>query len=103
MAQFDVYPSKDNSTPYPLFVDIQSELLASLHTRVVIPLTPISLIETKVPDTLCPIFHLEQGEFVLMTQFMSSIPSTALRAPVASLSDFREDIIRATDLLITGV
>ncbi|HID37575.1 MAG TPA: plasmid maintenance protein CcdB [Ghiorsea sp.] len=103
MAQFDVYASKDNNTAYPLLVDVQNELLHTLNTRLVIPLTPLTLIESTMPSTLCPILHLEQGDFVLMTQFMSSMPTTALDTPIASISNFHDDIVRAVDLLITGI
>jgi len=46
MKQFDVYTNTDNDTnqAYPYFVDIQTEMLESLSSRVVIPIT------TMLPD-----------------------------------------------------
>jgi hypothetical protein len=42
MGQFSVHSNPDPATRdrFPLFVDIQDELLSFLATRVVIPLTP---------------------------------------------------------------
>ncbi|SON50993.1 CcdB family protein (fragment) [Vibrio tapetis subsp. tapetis] len=41
MSQFTLYQNNDKntSTAYPYFVDVQSELLDTLNTRLVIPLT----------------------------------------------------------------
>lgn len=49
MSQFILYKNLDKNTSkaYPYFVDVQSELLSTLNTRLVIPLTPISLLEKK--------------------------------------------------------
>jgi toxin CcdB len=104
MHQFSLYQNRsDNSLAYPFLVDIQSDLLQSLTTRLVIPLTPRHLFEGKVPISLCPSIQLEEGEFILMTQYMSSIPTSVLTSPVGSLETFRTEIIQAVDLLITGV
>ncbi|HAS8335849.1 TPA: plasmid maintenance protein CcdB, partial [Vibrio vulnificus] len=49
MPQFSLYKNNDKSTStaYPYFVDVQSELLDTLNTRLVIPLTPTRLLEKK--------------------------------------------------------
>ncbi|PVY77590.1 CcdB protein [Tamilnaduibacter salinus] len=46
MAQFDVYanPSKKSRGAYPYLVDIQSEVLTELSTRIVVPLSDRSVI-----------------------------------------------------------
>jgi toxin CcdB len=43
MSQFILYKNLDNNTSkaYPYFVNVQSELLSTLNTRWVIPLTPL--------------------------------------------------------------
>ncbi|MBF4313034.1 plasmid maintenance protein CcdB, partial [Vibrio anguillarum] len=43
MSQFSLYQNNDKSTAtaYPYFVDVQSEMLDTLNTRLVIPLTPV--------------------------------------------------------------
>ncbi|MBE4112240.1 plasmid maintenance protein CcdB, partial [Vibrio parahaemolyticus] len=49
MSQFSLYKNNDKNTAtaYPYFVDVQSELLDTLNTRLVIPLTPTELLEKK--------------------------------------------------------
>jgi toxin CcdB len=105
MSQFMLYKNLDQNTSqaYPYFVDVQSELLSTLNTRLVIPLTPLSLLEKKAPSHLCPTVHLEQGDFVVLTQQMASIPAKILAEPVTDLSPFRDEIIAAIDFLITGI
>ncbi|HBB9961727.1 TPA: CcdB family protein [Vibrio parahaemolyticus] len=105
MSQFSLYKNKDKSTAiaYPYFVDVQSELLDTLNTRLVIPLTPIELLEKKAPSHLCPIIHIDEGDFVILTHQMASVPKKILQEPVNDLSTFRDEIISATDFLITGI
>ncbi len=52
MSQFTLYKNKDKSSTktYPYFVDVQSDLLDNLNTRLVIPLTPIELLDKKKPQ-----------------------------------------------------
>lgn len=105
MSQFSLYQNNDKSTStaYPYFVDVQSELLDTLNTRLVIPLTPVELLDKKAPNHLCPVIHIDQGDFVILTQQMASVPTKILREPVNELSTFRNEIIAAIDFLITGI
>ena len=105
MSQFTLYKNlnKTTATAYPYFVDVQSELLSTLNSRLVIPLTPLELLENKAPSLLCPMIQIEQGDFVMLTQQMASVPTKILAEPVADLSTFRAEIIAAIDFLITGI
>ena len=66
MSQFTLYrnPDKATANTYPFFVDVQSDLLENLNTRLVIPLTPVELIEKKAPSHLCPIIHLDDANAI---------------------------------------
>ncbi|MFT5705342.1 MAG: toxin CcdB [Shewanella sp.] len=105
MSQFALYKNNDKSSAiaYPYFVDVQSELLNTLNTRLVIPLTPVELLEKKAPSHLCPIIDIDKGDFVILTHQMASVPSKILKEPVNDLSAFRNEIIAAIDFLITGI
>lgn len=105
MSQFMLYrnPDKNTSTAYPYFVDVQTELLSALNTRLAIPLTPAELLEKPAPSHLCPTILIEQGNFIALTQLMASVPSKILTEPVADLSSFSDEIISAIDFLITGI
>jgi toxin CcdB len=105
MSQFTLYKNNDKSTAtaYPFFVDVQSELLNTLNTRLVIPLTPFELLENKAPSHLCPTIHVDEGEFVILTHQMASVPSKLLSDPVDDINTLRGEIIAAIDFLITGI
>ncbi|HAS6027047.1 TPA: plasmid maintenance protein CcdB [Vibrio vulnificus] len=105
MPQFSLYKNNDKSTStaYPYFVDVQSELLDTLNTRLVIPLTPTTLLEKKAPSHLCPVIHIDEGDFVILTHQMASVPTKMLKESVNDLSTFRDEIISAIDFLITGI
>lgn len=105
MPQFSLYQNSDKSTAtaYPYFVDVQSEMLDTLNTRLVIPLTPLEMLEKKAPTHLCPVIHIDEGDFVVLTHQMASIPTKILRDPVNELSAFRNEIVAAIDFLITGI
>ena len=105
MSQFSLYQNNDKSTAtaYPSFVDVQSEMLDTLNTRLVIPLTSVEMLEKKAPTHLCPVIHIDEGDFVILTHQMASVPTKILRDPVNDLSTFRNEIIAAIDFLITGI
>ncbi|CCQ10098.1 CcdB toxin protein [Pseudoalteromonas luteoviolacea B = ATCC 29581] len=105
MSQFLLYRNNDknSSTAYPYFVDVQSELLDALNTRLVIPLTSIEMLDKKAPSHLCPVIHIDEGDFVILTHQMASVPTKILKKPINDLSTFRNEIISAIDFLITGI
>jgi toxin CcdB len=57
MGQFAVYRNKNPHTKstFPFLVDVQSDLLESLQTRVVIPLTKVAALAKKPVGTLCSV------------------------------------------------
>lgn len=105
MAQFDVYPnpSKNSKTQYPYLVDIQSGLLTDLATRIVIPLIKHSAFGNQSMRGLTPEISFDDQQLLLMTPQISSVPEKNLRNPVGSLSHFRDQIIAALDLAVTGI
>ena len=78
-------------------------MLDTLNTRLVIPLTSVEMLEKKAPTHLCPVIHIDEGDFVILTHQMASVPTKILRDPVNDLSTFRNEIIAAIDFLITGI
>ncbi len=105
MSQFSLYKNTDKSsaTAYPYFVDVQSEMLDMLNTRLVIPLTPVEMLAKKAPIHLCPLVHIDEGDFVILTHQMASVPTKTLHDPVNELSTYRNEIIAAIEFLVTGI
>lgn len=104
MAQFDVHPNPmaDDQDGFPFVVDVQSDLLAYLNVRVVIPLVRADVADPPLPR-LNPRFVINGKTLVLATTLIGGLPSHALREPIANLADRRAEIIGALDLLITGI
>lgn len=106
MSQFSLYRNENKSSKnvYPYFVDVQNSLLNDLNTRLVIPLSTHSFLDHTAVSKLCPIIVIhEQGNFVLLTHQMTSVPTSILKNHMGSLEDYRYEILSAIDLLLTGI
>lgn len=104
MARFDVFRNsgeRASSTPYLL--DVQSDLLGQLDTRVVIPLRrQPALQEFAFPDDLAPIIQIDGIPCLLETPKMAAVPTGLLRSRVGSLADRHDLIMGAIDRLFHG-
>ncbi|OOO02367.1 MAG: Toxin CcdB [Chromatiales bacterium USCg_Taylor] len=105
MPRFTLYKNKspDTKARIPYLIDVQSNLLGDLETRVVIPVCSSGALKGKVLITLTPTFELEGGTYVMLTPQLAGISKKELGQEVASLSAYRATIIAALDFLITGI
>jgi toxin CcdB len=105
MSQFTVYLNEDDSSndTYPYFIDIQNALLNDLNSRLVIPLSKHSSLKNISAKKLCPVIHVNNDKFVLITNQMTSVPRSILKTEVISLESSRSEIIDAIDFLISGI
>jgi toxin CcdB len=105
MPQFAVYrnPNPDTVADYPLLLDVQSDLIAELGTRVVVPLCPAAAMTGKLLKTLTPVFEVEGQQYVMLTPQLAGIPETRLGTRVGNLAQRRDEILAALDLLTTGI
>jgi toxin CcdB len=101
MAQFDVYRNPRRGA-YPLLLDIQSDLLSALATRVVVPMSPLRRYGSKPITRLNPTARFGRAEYILLFQELASVPVAALGACIESLSRRRAELVAAIDLLFTG-
>jgi toxin CcdB len=99
--QFDLY--RLTRRPAVLVVDIQSALLDTLKTRVVIPLVQRDQAPKKLVGTLNPCLRIDDREFVLMPQLIASIPVSELAQPAGTAIRYRDEIVRAIDTIISGL
>lgn len=99
MARYDIYANADGAG---YFLDVQADLLDSLNTRVVVPLMPIGAAPTPA-QRLNPVFNIQSESYVMVTQFLSAVPTAILKTPVSNLVQFDTKITAALDILITGV
>jgi toxin CcdB len=103
MPQFVLYRNANRQTQnhYPFLLDIQSDFLNALKTRLVIPAAMLT--KHKPISRLNPLFTWEEEQYLLITQEMAAIPSNNLGAQVTNLQALRSDILASIDLLITGI
>jgi len=103
MKQFDLYHNANPRTreAIPLLLDVQSDLLASLNTRMVIPLSRAKGLAGI--NRLMPEVRVGDETLLLLTPQMAGISRRELGEPVGSLAHLRLEIIAAIDLLISGI
>jgi toxin CcdB len=87
---------------FPLLVDVQSELLRDLETRVVIPLVRAPSLTSFPLRYVMPTVQLEGKTYVLMTPQLTGLSRTALGPCTGSLAAHARDISTATDMLFRG-
>lgn len=105
MAQFAVYRNNNpkSKTAIPYVLDVQSELLAELSTRVVIPIYLRKSLNIKSITRLMPEFTIESKKTILMTPQIAGVSRKSLGDFVIDVSSRRDEIIAALDLLLTGI
>jgi len=105
MPQFAVYKNKNAVTRarFPLLLDIQSDLLDPLATRVVVPLAPAGPARTRSMQTLTPSIRVEGKDYLMVTPQLAGIATSELGPVVADVSASRSVIISALDFLIAGI
>ncbi len=105
MAQFDVYRNANPATRarIPYLLDVQSDLLDSLSTRIVVPLCKPDVLSGKPAERLNPVFEVDGRRMVMLTPELAGVSRKTLGERVANLAAERLSIIAALDLAITGI
>lgn len=104
MGQFSVHRNASPATrmAIPYLLDVQSNLIEELGTRVVVPLCPASSMKGKVVSNLMPILDVDGKQFVMLTPQLAGVPKRILGPQVADLAAKRTEIIAALDFLVLG-
>ena len=103
MAQFDVYENQNPETKesIPYLLDLQSDLLDNLATRVVVPLISVADMG-KAAKYLNPQFKIKRTTVIMSTAELAGVNLHVLGEIVCSLKEHRAEIIAALDFLFTG-
>ena len=104
MAQFDLHANRDprTRTRTPYLLDNQNELLSSLATRLVVPMRPRPDPGFPVIERLHPTMTLGGQDCVAVVSEMAAVPKAALGERMDSLPAFRQAIMDACGLMLTG-
>ncbi|GLS03336.1 plasmid maintenance protein CcdB [Chitiniphilus shinanonensis] len=105
MRRYLVHRNRNAATrdSVPYLLDVQSDLLAGLETRVVVPLRPLPDAPGRRIEGLMPQFEVEGRPVIAVFPQMAGIPNAALGPVVTDLSHEHGRIIAALDLLFTGI
>ncbi len=101
MAQFDVHQFVSRAAP--LVVEVQSNVLEDLASRVVVPLVPALKAGSEEVRPLKPRIVVNGTDYILMTTDLGALPRARLGPVVANIEiEHRGDITNALDFLILG-
>ena len=105
MAQFSVYRNKNARTKsdIPFLLDVQSDLLDHLGTRVVVPLAKAKSFGGPPSESLKPVFEVGGEKYIMLTPLLAGISKKELGTEAHSLRHRSFEIISALDVLISGV
>ena len=104
MPRFDVYRNSGaHAAVTPYLLDVQSDLLQGLETRIVVPLRRCDCFPVvSLPANLTPTFEIEGIECLLETPKLAAVPLRLLKTPVVSLAARQFEITAALDFLFQG-
>ncbi|QOL14215.1 CcdB family protein [Dickeya dianthicola] len=96
------YRNNGNSRAYPYLLDVQSDIIGELHTRLVIPLFPEEKVNASVVKRLTPVLPVEGCDYLVMTHEMASVRLSRLGPLVMNAQAYRQSIKAALDFLLDG-
>ncbi len=105
VAQYDVYtnPNARSRDQVPFVVDVQSDLLSAMRTRLVMPLTRVAVDLPYTPRRMAPKFTVRGEHLALAPQATAGMDARVLKQPVASLAAHAGEIRDALDAVISGI
>lgn len=99
MGRFDIYnnPGKSQGS-IPYLVDVQSNVVSGLATRIVIPLRTLAIFSSQVPPAdLFPIITVNGADYLLDTPQPGAIRVSELKSKVGSAQAHQSEIQAAPD------
>ena len=98
MARFRVHRLKSDDQ---LVLDLQSDFLHDLPTRIVAPLQPVETVSWVI-SRLTPRFEIGGKVYVMATHRMAALALSEIGPSIADLSARADEITAATDFLFQG-
>ncbi len=104
MAAFCVFQNLNprTRTAVPYLLDVQSDLLSVLGTRVVVPLYLSEAVGVQAMSRLTPLVSFLGQSLVAMVPELAGIPRRELGPVSGDLAASRGEILQAIDLLLAG-
>ncbi len=104
MAQFDISinNSRSSKTDVPYLMDIQSDSVSILGTRIVVPIRKAADFIDKTINKIHVPLEIKNKEYIAFISEMAAISTGMIGSTVANGTPMRTEIIAAIDLLFTG-
>ncbi len=104
MSQFVAYANADvvSRKRIPYLLDVQSDLIETAGSRVVVPLVAIDRVGGVI-ERLMPRLLVDEEQLVMDTAQVMGVPVSMLGRQVADLSHERSAILAALDMLTHGI
>jgi toxin CcdB len=104
MPQFDAFPHPVPSLrrSFPLALNLRSDLIAAGEEALIAPLVPRKRLPGSV-GRLSPVVEIDAEEYVVLVEYMTTVPARELPRRVANLARYRDELLGAVDLLFYGV
>lgn len=100
--QYVIYRNTNKNSDYPYLVDVQSEIIGELNSRIVIPLLPVNRLKNKQVKRLNPIIQVEGEEFLVMAHEMASVRTSMMGERVMDARAYRQLIKDSIDFIFDG-
>jgi toxin CcdB len=97
MARFDVFEIAGSE----LLLDVQSDILMGIATRLVVPLLPLGSSPRAMPR-LNPQFEIKTQVYLMVTPLLSAVPVSLLSPRIANLREHQDVITAALDMVFHG-
>ncbi|CND13409.1 cytotoxic protein [Yersinia intermedia] len=96
------YSQEQTNIPY--FIDIQTDFLNHLSTRLVIPLARKQPTNSQV-KVLSPVLTIDHVDYVIMTSLLTTtdVKNLSSDKPMMDARHLRDELIAAIDFLILGI
>jgi len=103
MARFDVYPNPDplEAEQVPYFLDVQSDYIQGMTTRVLVPLWRTESFPNHISE-LNPQVEINGALVIMDTAAVGAVTTRALKRAVANVGDKQFVIQNALDILFGG-
>lgn len=99
MARFDLHRNRLDEAS--LLLDVQSDFLSHLDTRLVIPALTLTRIGKRIPQLHVTMEHKGKTLY-LATNVMAAVPAHQLGPVVGNISNRSHEITSAIDFLLQG-
>ncbi len=104
MAQFDIYENPQSASRQfvPYLVDVQSDLISQLPTRLVMPLSRVGTTQSRLPVNLSLRVEISDETLSLLAYMAAPVPARLLKKSVGSLRHRASEVSAALDSVISG-